>query len=296
MILTRRTLMAAGATVLATSPGVRPASADDDPTALFRNAIARIEADVRGRLGVAVRDTGSDAIVTYRGDERFPLCSTFKALACGAVLARVDAGQESLDRRIVFAAADLVPYSPVTQTRVGAAGMTLAEICEAAITRSDNTAGNLILASLGGPDGVTDFARAMGDGVTRLDRTETALNTAIPGDPRDTTTPAAMAANLAALVLGPRLAPASRTQLQASLLANKTGDARLRAGLPVGWRIGDKTGSGDHGTANDVGVIWPPAHAPLVVCVYLTDTSAAADVANAAIAQIARTIAGIVLP
>ena len=218
------------------------------------------------------------------------MCSTFKVLACGAVLARVDAGRDELDRRIRFAAADLVPYSPITRDRVGGDGMTLAEICRAALTYSDNTAGNLVLASLGGPGAVTAFARSIGDAVTRLDRTETALNEATPGDPRDTTTPAAMAADLRALVLGTVLSPRSRMQLADWMVANTTGGAKLRAGVPTSWRVGDKTGAGDQGTVNDVAVLWPPGRTPLVATVYVTGTKASFDASNAAIAAVGRAV------
>jgi beta-lactamase class A len=168
--------------------------------------------------------------------------------------------------------------------------MMLAEICTAAMTRSDNTAGNLILASLGGPGGVTAFARSLDDRVTRLDRWETELNEATPGDPRDTTTPAAMVANLHALLLGDRLSPAGRAQLTAWLADNRTGDAKLRAGVPAEWRVGDKTGGGDHGTMNEVAVVWPPDRAPLLVSIYMTGTEASFDDRNAAIAAIGRAL------
>ncbi len=252
-------------------------------------ALARIEVQSGGRMGVAVLDTESGRRVGHRASERFPLCSTFKLLACGAVLARVDAGREHLDRRVPFGPGDLVSYSPVTETRVGD-GMTLAELCAAAMTQSDNTAGNLILASLGGPPAVTAYARSIGDAVTRLDRSETALNEALPGDERDTTTPDAMADNLVSLVLGERLSSSSRAQLTTWLVSNQTGGAKLRAGLPGTWRVGDKTGGGDHGTTNDIAVLWPPGRKPLVVCVYLTQTTARFEERNAAIAAVARAV------
>ena len=218
------------------------------------------------------------------------MCSTFKVLACAAVLGRVDMGQEDLNRRIRFEASDLVTYSPVTKDRVGGGGMSLADLCEAGITQSDNTAGNLILASLGGPSSVTAYARVLGDIMTRLDRTETGLNDAIPGDPRDTTTPGAMTANLRALVAGGALSQPSRDQLTEWLMANQTGGAKLRAGLPANWRVGDKTGGGDWGTTNDVAVIWPPGRKPVIVSVYLTNTRASFDDRNAAIAAVGRAV------
>ena len=256
----------------------------------LREEFARIEAKAGARLGVALLDTRDGSATGYRQDERFAMCSTFKALAAGAVLARVDAGNEQLDRRIRYDAKHLVTYSPVTEKHV-ATGMTLAELCEAAITLSDNTAGNLLLAAIGGPAGLTAFARTLGDAVTRLDRIETELNEATPGDPRDTTTPAAMAADLRALVLGDALSAKSRAQLKAWLIDSKTGGTRIRAGVPAGWIVGDKTGAGDHGTNNDVAILWPPGRAPLVLCVYLTETSASFEARNAAIATVAKAAA-----
>ncbi len=224
-------------------------------------------------------------------DERFPLCSTFKLLAAGAVLARVDAGQESLERRIAYGPADLVDYSPPRKPRLGEGAMALGALCEAAITLSDNTAANLILAHLGGPAGLTRFLRSLSDSVTRLDRTEPTMNEALPGDPRDTTTPAAMLATTEALTLGAALTPASRAILVGWLRANRTGDTRLRAQLPEGWRVGDKTGSGERGTANDVGLLWPPDGAPILVAVYLTGTQAPPALRNATIAEVGRAVA-----
>jgi len=287
MITRRNVAVGVGAAVLA---GLGPLSAVAAPSDDLSAEFQRLEAAIQGRLGVAVLDTATGSRFSQRGDERFPMCSTFKLLACGAVLARVDAGQEDLDRRIKFEASDLVTYSPVTKDRVGGEGMTLAEICKAGLTQSDNTAANLILSSLGGPPAVTAFARSLGDSVTRLDRIETALNEATPGDVRDTTTPDAMAANLRALVVEDRLTARSRDQLTQWLEANQTGAAKLRAGLPADWRVGDKTGGGDYGSTNDVAVIWPPARKPLIVAVYLTQTKASFDDRNATIAAVGRAV------
>lgn len=259
----------------------------------FYDAMMRIEETVEGRLGVTLFQARTNEQLAYRAEERFPLCSTFKLLAAAAVLARVDTGQEKLERRVIFGREDLVEYSPVTGKRTGGEGMTMAELCEAAMTLSDNTAGNLILASLGGPAAITDFARSLGDPTTRLDRIETALNEATPGDPRDTTTPAAMVSNLRKLALGDALKAESKKQLAHWLLASKTGDTRLRAGLPPGWRIGDKTGTGEHGSTNDVGVIWTAQNTPIVVAAYITETPAAIEKCNAALAAVGKTIAAI---
>jgi len=253
-----------------------------------------LEKESGGRLGIAALDSESGRHFGYRAAERFPLCSTFKLLAVGAVLARVDQGRERLQRRIRISAGNLINNSPVTQQHVGSEGMTLAELCAAAINYSDNTAANLILAALGGPPAVTAFARALGDRVTRLDRNEPAVNTAIPGDRRDTTSPQAILDDLRKLALGSALSPASRQQLIDWLLATKTGASRLRAGLPASWRFGHKTGSGDHGTANDVGIAWPPQRRPLLLAVYLTNTAVSPErqdvVHRAVAAAVAETI------
>ena len=251
-----------------------------------------IEASVGGRLGVAVLDSATGELTGHRLDERFPMCSTFKCLAAAVVLARVDAGQERLDRRIVVARGDLLSWAPVTSKRIGGAGMTVAELCEAAITVSDNTAANLLLASSGGPASVTAFARRIGDDVTRLDRTEPTLNESTPGDPRDTSSPRAMAQTLHRLMLGDVLSGAGRAQLVKWMAANTTGGHRLRAGVPFDWRVADKTGTGDLGSTNDVGVLWPPRRAPLVVVGYLTECKAPADAREAALASVARSVTG----
>jgi beta-lactamase class A len=253
--------------------------------------LAELEARYGGRLGVAALDPASGRRIVHRGDDRFAMCSTFKFLAAALVLSRVDRGEERLDRRIVFSERDLVTYSPVTERRVSGQGMTVAELCEAAMTASDNTAGNLLLAGFGGPPALTAFARSLGDTITRLDRIETELNEATPGDPRDTTSPNAMADNLNRIVLGNVLAARSRDRLVEWLVACTTGAARLRAGFPAGWRVGDKTGSGNHGVTNDIAVAWPPDRKPLIVATYYAESSASATDRNTVLAAVARIIA-----
>jgi beta-lactamase class A len=253
----------------------------------------KLEADSGGRLGVAVLDTDSHATSLYRADERFPMCSTFKLLAVAATLKQVEQGKEQLARRVSIEQADILSYAPVTKQHVGADGLSVGELCEAAIIWSDNTAANLLLRSLGGPSAVTGYARSLGDEVTRLDRIEPDLNEAVPGDLRDTTTPNAMAANLKRLAIEKALSDASRDQLIGWLVGCKTGDAKLRAGLPKTWRVGDKTGSGASGSSNDVAVIWPAAdRPPLIVTAYLTGTTASDDKRNATHAAIGRAVAG----
>jgi beta-lactamase class A len=253
--------------------------------------LAELDKRSGGRLGCAVLNTSTGAVIAHRGDERFPMCSTFKASAAAFVLHRVDRRLERLDRRIVFSQSDVLSYAPVTKLHVGGDGMSVADLCAAAITVSDNTAANLLLASFGGPAALTKFWRSIGDTVTRLDRTEPELNEATPGDPRDTTSPAAMLENLRKFVLGDVLAPASRQLFSKWLVANTTGDTRLRAGFPRDWIIGDKTGSGAHGTSNDIAVLWPPSQKPFVVSVYLTQSRGSEDTRNAILADVGRALA-----
>jgi beta-lactamase class A len=250
--------------------------------------LGELERRSRGRLGVAILETGQGTRLTHRANERFPMCSTFKLLAAAAVLARVDRRQDSLERRIPFTKADLLEYAPVTTPRVGEGAMPLGELCDAAITMSDNTAANLMLATFGGPGGLTSFARSIGDSVTRLDRTEPTLNQATPGDPRDTTSPSAMLNTMKRLLLGDALSPASRERLIAWLVATKTGNARVRAGVPAGWRVGDKTGTGNHGSTNDLAIIFPPGRPPILVAAYLTETNADASNRETILADVGR--------
>ncbi|WP_233383989.1 class A beta-lactamase [Methylobacterium sp. C25] len=285
-MITRRAFAAFGAVLALPGPFGTRASA-----ATVEAHFARIEGATGGRLGIAVREPASGRTLAYRADERFPLCSTFKLLAAAAILARVDGGQERLDRRIAYAASDLVDYSPTTKARLTEGAMPLADLCEAAITLSDNTAGNLMLGQIGGPSGLTRFLREQGDPVTRLDRTEPSLNEALPGDPRDTTSPNAMVSNLERFVLGRALSAASRANLEGWLLANRTGATRLRAGLPPDWRVADKTGTGERGTANDAGILLPPDGAPILAAIYLTESTCSPAERNDSIAQVARIIA-----
>lgn len=240
-------------------------------------ALADIERRSGGRLGVAAVNTGTGRSMHYRDRERFAMCSTFKLLAAAAVLSRVDRGLERLDRRIAYTNADLLDYAPITRKNVESGGMTLDALCAAAIEYSDNTAANLLLKTLGGPGAVTRYARSLGDGVTRLDRSEPALNSAIPGDPRDTTTPGAMVDDMRRILLGTALDASSRQRLTVWLVRSRTGATCLRAGFPASWTVGDKTGSGgavnaagDSSTRNDVAIAWRPRAAPLVAAVYLT--------------------------
>lgn len=248
--------------------------------------LKQLEAKSQGRLGVhmiglAGREFG------YRSDERFMMLSSFKYLASAFVLARVDRGAESLERRIRYSREDLVDWSPVTKDHAGGNGLTLAELCHAAITTSDNTAANLILNSFGGPRAFTGFVRSAGDRVTRLDRIEPDLNVPHGPAPLDTTSPRAMAHTLRRLLSPGVLSEPSRKLLLHWLMANTTGGKRLKAGLPAGWTIGDKTGT-NRTDANDVGVLFPPRGAPIHVAAYLAESSASTEVKEQTLAEVGR--------
>ena len=276
----RRSLLA-GLAAMAASSRARAASIAEERLNLANKRLADIEAREGGRLGVFVRDTTTGSTLEQRADERFPMCSTFKLLAAAAALKRVDEGAERLDRTIAFGRSDLLDYAPIAKAHVAEGGMTLADLCAAAIDWSDNTAANLILQAIGGPAGFTAFARSLGDTVTRLDRNEPSLNESLPGDPRDTTSPRAMAEDMRKVLLRDALSEASRGQLQMWLIGDKVGDKRLRAGLPSSWRVGDKTRSGERGSTKTIAIIWPPGRAPIIATVYYTESSAPTDARNA---------------
>ncbi|KQU92289.1 class A beta-lactamase [Mesorhizobium sp. Root695] len=251
--------------------------------------IRRIEAKSGGRLGVACQIAGTSAQFGYRENELFPMCSTFKTLAAALILHRVDGGIEQLERSIKIPHNAVIANSPTTRKFAGGE-MTVAQLCEAAVTVSDNGAANLLLESFGGPPQLTAYLRSIGDSVSRLDRIEPELNESLPGDERDTTSPLAMVEDYGRLALGNSLSDKSRAQLVDWLVANKTGDERIRAGLPKGWRCGDKTGTGDRGSTNDAAVIWPASGNPILMSVYLTGTKQGLAKRNAVIASVSRVL------
>lgn len=253
----------------------RPAARE--PTA----RLAEIASLAGSRLGLMAIDTGSERQLGFNGDERFAMCSTFKLPLAAAVLLRVQSGALGLEQAVPISAADLVPHAPAVSARLADPSMTVAALCEAAVGRSDNAAANLLLKLVDGPAGFTRHLRQLGDRVTRLDRIEPALNSNLPGDPRDTTTPSAMAGLLQMLFTGPALAPPLRGLLERWCIESRTGLARLRAGVPGGWRVGDKTGSGQRGAVNDVAIVWPPGRAPWVVACYLSGSSLPVNDLNA---------------
>lgn len=243
-----------------------------------------------GRLGVAGLDTGSGRVLRNDADSRYAMCSTFKLPLATAILAEVEAGRLRLDEEIAFTRADLVAYAPVVEPALARGRLPVEQLCAAIVEVSDNAAANLLLARIGGPAGLTAFMRRVGDSITRLDRTELELNTNIPGDPRDTTTPAAMVGLMRAVLLGEVLPPQSRARLIGWLERSSTGRERLRAGLPPTWRAGDKTGTGN-GANNDLAIAWPPGRAPILIASYIDARAVANEVRNATHAAVAQVVA-----
>ncbi|MEU5849074.1 class A beta-lactamase [Saccharopolyspora shandongensis] len=285
-------LLAAPAVAACGSSGVAaaPSSSGPDLTGMHAPDFAGLERRYDARLGLFAVNVHTGRSMGYRADERFAMCSTFKTYAAGALLHRNGLAGGYFDKLIHYTEADLVANSPITGPNAGI-GMMVNELCAAAMTRSDNTAANLLLAELGGPPAITAFARSIGDGSTRLDRWETDLNTAIPGDERDTTTPAGIAAGYRALVVGDALGAPERDRLSGWLFANTTGAARIRAGLPPTWRTGDKTGTGDYASGNDVAVTWTDRGQAIVIAVLTTRPRKDDKVDNGLHADTARIVA-----
>ncbi|MFE4617138.1 class A beta-lactamase [Streptomyces sp. NPDC056747] len=259
-----------------------PKSSTPKSSASTARAFGDLERKFDARLGVYAIDTGSGRTVTHRPDERFAYASTCKALLAGAVLDRNTLRQ--LDRLVRYGRDELVSNSPITERHL-ATGLTLRELCDAAVRYSDNAAANLLFRELGGPRGLQDALRALGDDVTRCDRYEVALSDGVPGDLRDTSTPRALAADLRAYVLGTTLPADKRAVLTDWLKRNTTGDHTIRAGTPDGWQVGDKTGSGGYGTRNDIAVIWPPGAAPIALAVLSRRDTEGAERVDALIAR-----------
>lgn len=250
------------------------------------------EQQLHARAGFAELDLATGALrESYRSGERFPMMSTYKVLLCAAVLARIDSGLEQPERRIRYRQQELEKYSPVTEQHINE-GMTIAGLCDAAITMSDNTAANLLLSSIGGPQGLTRFLRQAGDTMTRLDRKEPELNESRPGDPRDTTTPEAMARTLRNLLSGKILTATSQQQLLHWMIADQVAGPLLRKVLPAGWFIADKSGAGEHGSRGIIAVTGPDGKPSHIVVIYITDNDANMDVLNRQIAGIGTALFG----
>ena len=271
--------------------GLTASAADEQRTVRPADVqIAKIEQGLQGRVGVAILDTANNKSVAFHANDRFPMCSTFKFLLAAAVLQKVDKKGEQLDRKITYGPADLFEWAPVTKQHVQEGSMTVDALCAAAVEYSDNTAANLLLPTIGGPKGLTEFVRSLGDPVTRLDRMEPALNTAIKGDEHDTTTPAAMLNDMKTLLLGDKLSAGARQQLEGWLVKNTTGDKRLRAGLPSTWQIGDKTGTGENGARGDLAIVRPSNRTPILIVVYTVESPAPSEKINEAFAAIGKLV------
>ncbi|TGZ15471.1 beta-lactamase [Streptomyces sp. S816] len=295
--LARRGLLKAGIALTSAAAVASTGRAAAAPAAPASGELTDLERRYGARLGVYARNVRTGQVLAHRAGERFAMCSVFKAFAAAAVL-RDEARCAPMDKVIHYPPHDLLPNSPRTEENQ-ATGMAMAEVCAAAIQYSDNAAGNLLLRQLAGPAGLTRFFRSLGDEVSRLDRWEPELNTAIPGDPRDTTSPEALARSIERLAVGRALAAPDRERFVTWLKGNTTSGARFRAGLPEGWTIADKTGTGDYASANDIGVAWTTRRTPVVLAVLSTkegkdDKDAPVD--EALIAEAARIAARTVAP
>lgn len=254
----------------------------------FDAAIARVESKLKGRIGVfAMR---GQAQVSHRASERFAYCSTFKWVLAAAVLKGVEEARLDLGQVVTFNQRDLLPHSPVTSSRVKEGRMDVGALCAATIATSDNAAANLLEPLAGGPSGLQDFVRCLGDTVMRFDRIEPDLNSNLPGDPRDTTSPEAMARLLRTVLETGALSLPSRERLLAWMQATTTGAHRIRAGAPPGWTVGNKTGTGGNGAANDVGVLIPPKGLPVYLCIFTESTQTDDRAREAAIAETTRLV------
>jgi beta-lactamase class A len=273
------------ASLLVASP---PASSAED-NRVDNEPFARLEARTNARIGVSAIDLSTNRRVDYRSDERFIMCSTFKVLAAAAVLKRVDENKEKLDRFVTYGQAQLLSYAPVTREHVKDGGMTLEALCAAAVEQSDNTAANLLLEAIGGPGKWTEFARSLGDKFSRLDHTEPHLNIARPGQDDDTTTPAAMCADLQRLFTSDFLTVAARTKLEGWMRQGQTGSAMIRAALPVDWQAGDKTGRSGDGATNDIAIVRPPDGGPIFLTIYTVDPSESQEARDKFVAEVAKT-------
>ncbi|MDW3137643.1 CARB family carbenicillin-hydrolyzing class A beta-lactamase [Vibrio sp. 1288] len=248
-----------------------------------------LEQQTSSRIGVSVWDTQADERWDYRGDERFPLMSTFKTLACAKMLSDMDSGKLSKNATAKVDERSIVVWSPVMDKLAGQ-NTRIEHACEAAMLMSDNTAANLVLNEIGGPKAVTMFLRTIGDKATRLDRIEPRLNEATPGDSRDTTTPNAILNTLRTLVEGETLSYESRVQLKIWMQDNKVSDSLMRSVLPTGWSIADRSGAGGHGSRGINAIIWKENHRPVYISIYVTETELSLQARDQLVAQISQLI------
>jgi beta-lactamase class A len=252
-------------------------------------AIKMQEETLSARIGVAVLNVETGALWSFRGDERFPLTSTFKSIACAKLLYDVDQKRTELKNTVAVNRDDLVTYSPVLEAYVEKE-IALGDACQATMLTSDNTAANIVIESVGGTESITSFLRDIGDVNTRLDRVEPGLNEALPNDPRDTTTPISMTNTLNELVFGTVLSQDSRVQLIDWMKRNEVTGNLLRSALPAGWEIGDRSGAGGFGARSITAVVWRDKQSPLIVSIYVSQTDASMDQRDLAIVEIGKSI------
>ncbi len=253
------------------------------------SAIKQAEQQLGAKVGVSVLNANGDSLYGYNSDQRFPLMSTFKTLACAKLLHDNQITKGMMDKTYPVTAEAILDYAPVFKDKVGTE-VSLKDACFATMTTSDNSAANFVLAHIGGAEGVTKFLIDNGDNVTRLDRIEPLLNEATPGDKRDTTTPYAMNETITKLVLGDALNPASKAQLTEWMKANKVSNGLFRSVLPQGWVIADRSGAGGYGSRGITAVVWNEQKQPLVISVYLTGTEASIPERDKEIAKIGNAI------
>ena len=247
-----------------------------------------LEAKYDAQIGVYVLDTNDNSEIAYNADQRFAYCSTHKVLSVGALLQRKSL--DELGERRIYSAEEILPYSAITKAHV-ADGLTLAEICEAALRVSDNTAANLVIAELGGIDAFRDSLRAIGDDVTEPARLETELNIFSPDSPADTTTPRRLAKDLELYLLGDLLSDEKKSLLATWMSDNAITDDLIKAGVPKGWKVLDKSGAGiNYVTRNDVAVIYPPNKKPIVVAIMTRRNEESARFDSALVAEVAEKI------
>jgi beta-lactamase class A len=281
-------IMLAGCTNAATSPAsTSEAETNEAKGTSTEKAFTQLENEFDARLGVYAIDTETEKSITFRADERFAFASTYKALAAGAMLKQKSLND--LDEIITYTEDDLVPYSPITEKHVDT-GMSLKDIADAAIRYSDNTAGNLLFNELAGPAGFETVLREIGDKVTKSNRLEPDLNLTVPEDSRDTSTPKALAQSLQAFVVSDLLSSEKRELMTNWLVGSTTGDTLIRAGVPEGWVVGDKSGAGSYGTRNDIAIVWPPDHGPIVIAILSDRTAEDAAYDDALIAEAAEIV------
>jgi beta-lactamase class A len=278
------------ATAAATSGQMTPTptpTPEQTTDAAADRAFAALETEHDARLGVVAIDTGSGVGVAHRADERFAFASAAKVFIAATVLDGAAPGD--LDAVVPIGQGDVLSYAPVTGQHVGS-GMTVRALLAAMVRSSDNTAANLLVARVGGPAGVQRWLRGIGDDVTRVDRIEPDLNEAVPGDERDTTTPAQFAADLSTVLLGGALDPDDRALLVDLMRGTTTGAGTIHAGVPEDWTVADKTGTGSYGVRNDVGIVTPPGRDPIVLVVMTSSDTADAEPDDALVAAATRTV------